>query len=91
MPRPMHRSRSLRRRKLRTPGARLVTHYKRKEGGWYRCALCKRPLFGVPKNVREYPKTSRRPERPYGGFLCAECLRKLITKVAIEKSASNIL
>ena len=90
MPRPMHRSRSLKRRAIRTPGGRLVIHYRRKKGGIYRCAICKRPLFGVPRNVREYPKSSRRPDRPYGGFLCADCLRRLVIKVSIGKFSPNL-
>ncbi len=91
MPRPMYRSRSLRRRNVRTPGGRLVIHYGRRRKGPYKCAICKRPLFGVPRDVRKYPKSSKRPERPYGGYLCADCLRKLMIKTIIERHAPNIV
>ncbi|MEX0568290.1 MAG: 50S ribosomal protein L34e [Candidatus Njordarchaeota archaeon] len=90
MPRPMHRSRSLKRRQVNTPGGRLVTHYKKKISGWYKCAICKRPLFGVPKDPKNYSKSSRRPERAYGGVLCANCLRRLLVKTAIMRSAPNL-
>jgi len=91
MPAPRHRSRSLRRRKIRTPGGRLVIHYEKRNKGKAHCAICGRELFGVPREPGEYPKSSRRPERPYGGFLCAECLRKYIIRATIEKFAPKIL
>ena len=91
MPRPMYRSRSLKRRKIRTPGGDLVIHYERRKGDWYKCAICKRPLFGVPKDPRNYPKSARRPERPYGGFLCPDCLKRLLLRAAISKYAPNIM
>ncbi len=81
MPRPMYRSRSWRRVQVRTPGGRTVTHYERRKPNVARCAICGKPLNGVPRGrpveIRKLAKTERRPERPYGGYICPSCLRKL--------------
>ena len=76
----------LRRRKrvrVRTPGGRLVYHFRRPKTGKHVCAICGRPLHGVPHGrrpveVRKLSKTERRPERIFGGVLCADCERKVI-------------
>lgn len=82
MVRPALRSRSLRRVYRRTPGGVAVVHYERRKPGPARCARCGRPLFGVPRlrpsQLRGLPKTRKRPERPYGGVLCANCLEELL-------------
>ena len=90
LPAPRYRSRSLRRRKVRTPGGKLVVHYSKRDNDWAHCAICGAPLFGVPKDPKEYPKSSRRPERPYGGYICASCLRKLLLRTTIMKYAPNL-
>jgi len=75
------RSRSLKRKKVRTPGKRLITHYEDKKTKIARCSVCGKPLHGVPRvkssKMKKLPKTKRRPERPYGGTLCSKCMRKL--------------
>jgi len=82
MPRPSRRSRTLRRVKRKTPGARNVTHYTKKKPAVARCASCKKPLKGTPKarpyKMQNMPKTKKRPERPFGGVLCSACSRKNI-------------
>jgi large subunit ribosomal protein L34e len=84
MPRPRHRSRSLRRVQVRLPGGRTVTHYEKRRPSQARCAICGRPLNGVPRlrpvELRRLPKTAKRPERPFGGVICAACLEKLVKK-----------
>lgn len=77
-----HKSRSLRRVKVVTPGNKNVTHYrprKPKAGG---CAGCGDTLKGVPRErpykMKTMAKTEKRPERPYGGVLCSACMRKKI-------------
>lgn len=88
MVRPALRSRSLRRVQRRTPGGRTVTHYEKRRPGPARCARCGRPLNGVPRlrphALRNMSKTSKRPERPYGGVLCPRCLAELLRKSIIE-------
>lgn len=92
MVKPMLRSRSKKRRKVRTPGNRLVTHYKRKKPGIARCAVCKKPLHGIPRlnpsEMGKLPKSKKRPERPYGGNLCSKCMRDLFKK-SLTKIFSN--
>ena len=91
MVRPALRSRSLRRRQLRTPGGRTVTHYEKRKPGPARCAVCGRPLAGVPRlrssKLRKLPKTAKRPERPYGGYLCHRCLTRLLKASIMEQLA----
>ncbi|MBI5392197.1 50S ribosomal protein L34e [Candidatus Woesearchaeota archaeon] len=76
---PHQRSRTLRRVYVKTPGGKTVLHHEKRKPGKAQCAHCGKPLSGVP-NVRatqmnQYPKTQRRPERPYGGMLCSPCTR----------------
>jgi len=84
MVRPRLRTRTLKRKRVRTPGNRLVTHYKRKKPSVAKCAICKKPLHGVPRlnpvQMRKLAKSKRRPERPYGGNLCSSCMRDLLRK-----------
>jgi large subunit ribosomal protein L34e len=80
----MYRSRSLRRVYVRLPGGETVVHYEKRRPGPARCAICGRPLNGVPRlrpsELRQLPKTAKRPERIYGGVICPSCLTKLIKK-----------
>ena len=59
-------------------------HYEKRRPGPARCAICGRPLHGVPRlrssELRRLPKTAKRPERIYGGVVCPSCLAKLIKK-----------
>ncbi len=82
MVRGRFRSRTFRRIKLRTPGARRVVHFRRRNPNKAQCGKCGGELKGVPRmlpyEIRSTPKTKRRPERPYGGVLCSKCTRELI-------------
>ncbi len=88
MVRPALRSRSLRRVPRRTPGGYTVVHHERRKPGPARCARCGKPLNGVPRarpaTLRRMSKTAKRPERPYGGVLCARCLAELIRESVIR-------
>ena len=75
--------RRLKKVKVRTPGGRVVVHVRREKTSKHVCALCGRPLHGVPHGrrpveVRKLSKTERRPERIFGGVLCAECARRIV-------------
>jgi large subunit ribosomal protein L34e len=54
------------------------------------CAICAAKLNiktnrKIPSEVVGMPKSQRRPSRPYGGFLCPACTRKLLSlKAMIE-------
>jgi len=84
MVRPQLRSRSLRRKRIRTPGNRLIVRYEDRRPKIAKCAICKKPLHGIPRlnpvDMRKLAKTKRRPERPYGGNLCSSCMRELLRK-----------
>jgi len=84
MVRRMLRTRSLKRKKVKTPGNKVVVHFEDKKTGIARCAICGKPLHGIPRvkssEMRKLPKTKRRPERPYGGNLCSRCMRNLFRR-----------
>lgn len=91
MPRPGLRTRSKKRVMVRTPGGNTVVHYRREKPGAAKCALCGSPLGGVPRllphELRKLPKSSRRPTRPYGGYLCPSCLRLGIQRAILGQPA----
>lgn len=73
------KSRTFAQKQVRTPGARVVTHYTERKPKAAVCAVCGERLKGVPRGrpaeIKATPKTQRRPERPYGGVLCSKCTR----------------
>ena len=75
--------RRLKQVRVRTPGGRLALHIRKEKTGKHVCALCGRPLHGVPhgkrpSEVRKLSKSERRPERIFAGVLCADCERKVM-------------
>ena len=86
MPKPGHRSRSLRRIKVVTPGNRNKVAYKKRKPSKAVCSRCRALLKGVPRErpykMQNMPKTMKRPERPYGGVLCSKCMREMMAKKA---------
>ena len=72
--------------RVRLPSSKVKIHYEKKKQKRMHCAVCKKPLLGMP-NVRFFklhslPKSQKRPSRPYAGTLCSRCLReKLKEKV----------
>ncbi|OYT42341.1 MAG: 50S ribosomal protein L34e [Candidatus Aenigmarchaeota archaeon ex4484_224] len=64
---------------------RTVTRIVRKTPKIARCAICGRPLHGIPRNVRKLSKSEKRVSRKYGGYLCSKCARELIKKEIYEK------
>ncbi|HDD33922.1 MAG TPA: 50S ribosomal protein L34e [Thermofilaceae archaeon] len=84
MPRPAYRSRTAKRKLVRTPGGRLVVHILDKKHDYPKCAVCKQPLQGFPRmTAREERRGHRPPNRAYGGFLCSSCLRRML-KAAVD-------
>jgi large subunit ribosomal protein L34e len=88
MPRRSQRSRSLRKLKVKTPGGRSVTRFERRKNAAAKCAVCKKPLSGVPLGrdswIAKLSKTEKRPERPFGGNLCSSCARREMKKRLFE-------
>lgn len=77
-----HRTRTYRRVKKKTPGGRLKIEYTKRKPSHKKCAQCKKILKGVPRDlpykVNKLSKSQKKPERPFGGYLCSECMRKEI-------------
>jgi len=62
-----------------------VTQYNKKKPAKSHCGGCGVVLPGVALNnsvITKHPKTQRRPERQFGGVLCARCSRETIKKRA---------
>jgi len=79
------KSRTYRRVFVKTPGGKVILHYRKRKPKKLTCASCKKPLHGIPHLIhskfKDLPKTKKRPQRPYGGVLCSSCMRqKLIEK-----------
>ena len=86
MPALRYKSRSYKRTFKKTPGGVTVLHYKKKKPSKHLCADCGKLLHAVPRarpyRIRKLPKSKKRPNRPYGGYLCSECARKIFKKEA---------
>jgi large subunit ribosomal protein L34e len=82
MPRPGLRSKSQKRKDVRTPGNKNVAHYSRKKPKRAHCAICKRPLQSVPRlrplEMKNTNRTARRANRPESARYCAKCLQAII-------------
>ncbi|RMF07123.1 50S ribosomal protein L34e [Candidatus Woesearchaeota archaeon] len=82
------KSRSKRIVARKTPGGRVSVRRVARKPEAAKCAECGKPLKGVPRELpskmRNLPKTAKRPERPFGGYLCSSCMRKLMVKKARE-------
>lgn len=79
MPELRYRSRSYKRIHKKTPGGKTVLRYKKKKPSKHVCAECGQLLHGVPRGrsyeIRKLSKTKKRPNRPFGGYLCSKCTR----------------
>ena len=79
-----HRSKSLRKVFVKTPGGKTTTHYRTRKPAKQKCAKCGVVLIGIPhlkpSKFKNLPKTKKRPNRPYGGNLCSKCLRSEMRK-----------
>ena len=81
---PAGRFKSGRFRKIfvRTPGSRVTVHYRESKPKKASCGTCGVQLAGVPRQrpavLRKFPRSARRPERPYGGVLCSSCMRLVL-------------
>ena len=82
----MFKSGRLRKVSVRTPGSRVVVHYRQRKPSKALCGSCKIQLSGMirelPSVMRNMPKSAKRPERPYGGMFCSACTRVLLKQQA---------
>jgi large subunit ribosomal protein L34e len=79
MPRMSRRSRTLRRVHKKMPGGTTRLVYDKRKPGAARCAICGIELKGIPRlrpfKAQNIPKSKKKVERSYGGFMCATCLK----------------
>lgn len=82
MPQGSKKSGTFRKVFKRTPGAKSVVHYELRNPKPHKCAQCGQVLPGIPRlrptEMKNTPKTMKRPERPYGGYLCNSCVKRRI-------------
>ncbi|MFP4111648.1 MAG: 50S ribosomal protein L34e [Candidatus Woesearchaeota archaeon] len=80
------KSRTFRRVKKVTPGARNVTHYEKRKPGKATCPVTGQELHGVPRDkpskIKNMAKSEKRPERPYGGVLSSKAMREVMKERA---------
>ncbi|MFA6089511.1 MAG: 50S ribosomal protein L34e [Candidatus Woesearchaeota archaeon] len=95
MVRGQYRSRTFRVIKVRTPGSRVSMQFRLRKPKKAHCGVCGAVLNGVPRErptiMRNLSKTQKRPERMYGGVLCAKCTRAKIVSKVLSKSAQTKL
>lgn len=77
MPKPMHRSRSFKRSDRITRKGRHVVHFKRADGSFPHCAICRSELNGITMS-KVGGKSRRTNSRLFGGVLCANCAADVI-------------
>ena len=67
--------------KRRTPSGKIAFHNRKERPTPVKCANCKSPLHGIPRlipsKMKKLSVSERRPERPYGGYLCSNCSREV--------------
>ena len=67
--------------KRRTPTGKIVFHKRKERPAQAKCANCKSPLHGmqrkIPSRFKKLSASERKPERPYGGYLCSNCSREI--------------
>ncbi|MEM5879535.1 MAG: 50S ribosomal protein L34e [Candidatus Aenigmatarchaeota archaeon] len=72
--------------KVKLPSGKVVIKEKWKKASPAKCAACGKPLQGIPRlrqqEMRKLKKSKRKPERPYGGYLCSECMREVFREKA---------
>ena len=61
--------------------SKTVLRVKRRKIKFAKCAICKKPLHGMKRlevsELKKLAKSERKPERPYGGYLCSKCAKEL--------------
>lgn len=75
MPKPMLRSRSLKRTNKITKSGRNVVHYRRAAPASPHCAICRAELNGISVAGG---RSRRNNSRLFGGVLCANCTADIV-------------
>ncbi len=76
----------LRKIRVKLPGNRVKVVMKRAYPKIARCGSCGRTLKGMPRlgasKFNDLAKSEKKPNRPYGGNLCSECMRNELKRMA---------
>ncbi len=82
MPAGKHKSRTLRRVFVKSPGKKTKIQYRQRKPSKITCHECGKDLHGTPHLItskfKNLSKSKKRPQRPFGGNLCSSCMRKRI-------------
>ena len=75
------------------PSGRLATHYRERRPSKPSCSGCGTQLSGVPRgrpiDIKRLAKSSKRPNRMFGGKLCSQCSREEIKTRLLRGSHDN--
>ena len=88
MVRGNRRSRTYRRIHIKTPSGKNKIIYKKRKIGDSKCADCGKRLYlkkSTQNKFKNITKSKKRPERPFGGYLCSKCTRKKIIELVRKK------
>lgn len=81
-----HKSNSMKQIFVKAPGNTIKVHYRRRKPSAATCCVYGTPLAGVPRGtsteMRNMPKSQKRPERPYGGVLSSKAMREKMKQKA---------
>ena len=78
MPKPMQRSRSMRRLDRVTPTGRHVVHYTRRKNSMPHCSICEKELSGISIKKNAKGKSLKTNSRIFGGVLCGTCASEVV-------------
>lgn len=84
MPRPTLRTKSKKKHFVKLPSGKVAIHYEKEKSNKDKCAICKKELQGTNHGKEFLTKSQRRPKRLFGGFLCSNCLQKIIEEKIIK-------
>eukprot|EP00088_Acartia_fossae_P051054 TRINITY_DN57324_c0_g1_i1.p1 TRINITY_DN57324_c0_g1~~TRINITY_DN57324_c0_g1_i1.p1 ORF type:complete len:134 (-),score=0.99 TRINITY_DN57324_c0_g1_i1:36-377(-) len=89
-----YNTRSNKIKKVRTPGGKLVVHYRRKHCKGPQCAITKKPLRGIKhktsKELARLPKHKRTVSRPFGGVLSLDALKPRILRAFLVEEGKIV-
>ncbi len=74
---PLPKDRRKKRIFRRVPSGEVRMAFKEEKKHVPRCAICKVELKGTSYS-RKLSPSERRPERPFGGYLCHKCAEKVM-------------
>ncbi len=80
---PNRHERASEKKFVRTISGKAKIVYFKGKSKKHHCALCKKPLHGVPHSssvfeMAKLSKTQKRPSTMFGGVLCSSCRKKTV-------------